>query len=252
MTKFWFIRHGESESNAGIPVSNEATTPLTELGIQQAKRVAEHIQTPPDRFIVSPYHRTQQTAAPTLQKFPDVPVETWPVHEYSYLSHEQSVNTTLKDRRNLSTPYFLKGDPDLVLGDGGESFNHFLGRVGNSLHRVQESKDEHIIIFGHGWFMRALLWELYHGIASSKEKQTFINRMSPDIMPSRFTFWLYTLAAKNPRRKRMMDFLLFSAVVRTPNCVILKFQAANDKIDFLGYDISHLPSTLRGTTLINR
>ena len=252
MTNFWFIRHGESESNAGIPVSNDATTPLTELGIQQANRVAAHLQEPPDRFVVSPFYRTQQTAAPTLLKFPDVPVETWPVHEFSYLSHEQSENTTLKDRRKLSTPYFLTGDPDLILGDGGESFNQFLARVDNSIARVQESQDKNIIIFGHGWFMRALLWKLYTGINTPLEKRALLQRMSPVIVPSRFTFWLYSQAAKYPGISQMMVFLLFSAVVRTPNCAILKFKTESERVDFVGYDISHLPKSLRGTTMINR
>lgn len=250
MTSFWFIRHGESESNAGIPVSNDATTALTQLGIQQANRVAEHIQTPPDRFVVSPYLRTLQTATPTLQKFPDVPVETWPVHEYSYLSHEQSENTTIKDRRKLSTPYFLTGDPDLILGEGGESFHQFLARVDDSLKRVQESKADKIIIFGHGWFMRALMWKLYKSKETKEDKKAFRQRMIPGIMPSNITFGFYSLIA--PHAKEMMDFLLFSAVVRTPNCAILKFKVEGEKVDFATYDLSHLPKTLRGTTLINR
>lgn len=41
MTKVWFIRHGESEANAGAISNDPANIPLTKQGRQQA----EHIST---------------------------------------------------------------------------------------------------------------------------------------------------------------------------------------------------------------
>jgi hypothetical protein len=29
--------------------------------------------------------RTRQTAAPTIARFPDAPVKTWPIEEFTYL-----------------------------------------------------------------------------------------------------------------------------------------------------------------------
>jgi hypothetical protein len=35
--------------------------------------------------VTSPHLRTQQTTAPTIERFPDVPVEVWPIEEFTYL-----------------------------------------------------------------------------------------------------------------------------------------------------------------------
>lgn len=252
MTSFWFIRHGESESNAGLPSETDQGTPLTEKGFAQAKLVAEAIDTTPDRFVISPYLRTQQTAAPTLDKFPNVPVETWPVQEYSYLSYEQYHHTTPDTRRKMSESYFLTANPDLVLGDGGESFNQFIERVKDSLNRLQNSALEQTIIFGHGWFMRAVLWVMYQEKGSRQEKRLFLEHLKGILVSSSWLLRLWVWMDRRKRIKKMFSFLIFSAAIQTPNCAIVKFEATDDGIALVGYDVSHLPDELRATTLINR
>lgn len=252
MTNFWFIRHGESESNAGLPSVSDATTPLTKKGVEQAGLVANHLTTPPDKFVVSPYLRTQQTAAPTLLKFTNVPVETWQVQEYSYLSHAQYKNTTPKHRRKLSQSYFLAADPELVLGDGGESFNQFIQRVKTSIQMLLDSPDNFTIIFGHGWFMRALLWVLYQEKETLEEKRTFLQYLSTIMHTSTPLLKLFGWMDRRKRIKKMFTFLIFSAGMQTPNCSIIKFQASNEKFELVGYDASHLPDKMQETTLINR
>ena len=98
MTKFWFIRHGESESNAGLPSESDKGTPLTDKGTAQAKHIADAINHPPDLFVVSSYKRAIQTAEPTLAKFPETIVKTWPIHEFSYLSFNQYHKTDSRQR----------------------------------------------------------------------------------------------------------------------------------------------------------
>ena len=39
----------------------------------------------PSLIVTSLFLRTQQTAAPTIERFPDVPVEVWPIEEFTYL-----------------------------------------------------------------------------------------------------------------------------------------------------------------------
>jgi broad specificity phosphatase PhoE len=75
-----FIRHGQSTGNAGIPCSDLALLELTKLGWRQSREVAESWTKTPDLIVTSPYLRTQQTAAATIERFPDVPVEVWPIH----------------------------------------------------------------------------------------------------------------------------------------------------------------------------
>jgi broad specificity phosphatase PhoE len=75
MAEVWFIRHGQSIANAGQVTEGTASVPLTALGHQQALAVSTLITTAPDLIVVTPYLRTQQTAVPTLEKFPDVGLE---------------------------------------------------------------------------------------------------------------------------------------------------------------------------------
>jgi len=77
----WLIRHGESAANAGAVTTDPATIPLTEAGRDQARSIATTITRKPDLIVVSFYLRTQQTAEPSMRRFPDVLVETWPMQE---------------------------------------------------------------------------------------------------------------------------------------------------------------------------
>ena len=253
MPEFLFIRHGESETNAGLPSVSDQSTKLTETGKRQAEYVAEYLQEPPDLFVLSPYDRTRLTATPSLEKFPRVPVETWQIQEYTYLSHDQYSGTTTRDRRRLSEDYFRIADPDLVLGEGAESFKQFIGRVDQCFNRLLTSEYQTVILFGHGWFTRASLWMLYNG-KGSIPVQPEILEQARQIMP---TSWLplqiYRWLRKGRWPKEMHKFLIFSAGIQTPNCSILKFNHnGEDRIDLVDYEINHLPPDLRKTSLRNR
>lgn len=52
----------------------------------------------PDLIVTSPYLRTQQTAAATIERFPNVPVEVWPIQEFTYLQPSRW-NGTLSSER---------------------------------------------------------------------------------------------------------------------------------------------------------
>jgi len=69
MKQIWFIRHAESEANAGLPTSDPASIALTAKGFEQAKLVSELIDIEPGLVIMSSYIRTQQTAEPFLKKY---------------------------------------------------------------------------------------------------------------------------------------------------------------------------------------
>jgi len=66
VVRVWLIRHGQSESNAGLPSADWQGIPLTELGHQQAARIAGVFTDPPKLIVSSPYLRAQQTAQPTI------------------------------------------------------------------------------------------------------------------------------------------------------------------------------------------
>lgn len=250
MREFWFIRHGQSLTNIGIPSKSDEATPLTQLGVTQSELVAWSIDTPPDLFVVSPYLRTSLTAAPTLAKFPGVPVETWQIQEFSYLSYTQYSGASASDRRRLSVKYFLMGDPNLVLGEGGESFNQFINRVESCYKKLVESNKKRIVLFGHGWFMRAGLWVLLRDSHSSQfiAKLENIRRI---MAPSSVLLKIYSTLRN---KSSMKSFLVFSAGLEAPNCAILKYQIdePTNAIRLNELEVSHLPKIYRQVSLRNR
>ncbi len=151
-----FIRHAESAANAGLPTSDPASIPLTEKGVQDAIALSNRLDKP-DLFIVTPYIRTQQTAQPTLNKYPDVPVETWSLQEYNFLSPSRCVDTTVEERKPWVLDYWGRCDPDHVDGEGAESFHAFQERVVTSIQRLERLPFSHINVFTHGQVIRAIV-----------------------------------------------------------------------------------------------
>jgi broad specificity phosphatase PhoE len=153
--KVFLIRHAESESNKGSKTSDPSTISITEKGKLQSVELANKITERPDLIIVTSYVRTAQTAKPLIKKFPGVKVETWPLHEFTFLSPSLCRNTNSKERLPLVNEYWEKCDPDFVHGIGAESFNQFIERVHRCVQRLSSMGYRFITIFTHGHVIRA-------------------------------------------------------------------------------------------------
>jgi broad specificity phosphatase PhoE len=160
--RVWLVRHGQSESNAGIPSADPGESHLTALGRGQAERVATAIPEPPALIVVSPYRRAAQTAEPTIGRFPTVPHEEWPVQEFTYLGDFHHRATTAAERRPQATEYWRRADPHASIG-GAESFADLIGRVRAMLNRLAGQPAGPVAVFTHGLFMRAVVWTLLTG-----------------------------------------------------------------------------------------
>ena len=70
--KIILVRHGQAEDET----RPDSARQLTDFGQQQAAQTAEYVTTHyhPDRFIVSPYDRAQQTLAAFQSRMPNVPL----------------------------------------------------------------------------------------------------------------------------------------------------------------------------------
>jgi len=156
--RLWWVRHGESVGNAGERTRDSASYSLTPRGFAQADRLTAWMVEAPALFVVSPYIRAQQTAAPARRKFPRVPVEEWPIHEISYLAPARTRDTTQIERRALARGFWELLDPHFVDGEGAESFAQFIGRAQAALDRLQTRPEPFIVLFSHAIFMRGLLW----------------------------------------------------------------------------------------------
>ncbi|MFP3968963.1 histidine phosphatase family protein [Actinomadura fulvescens] len=165
--RVWLIRHGESESNAGLPTNGPGASPLTRLGRHQAERVAASFQESPELIVSSSFVRARETAAPTRERFPEVPYEEWPVQEFTYLGNLHGPATTGEQRRPFAEAYWRRADPGYINGGDGESFHDLVTRARSCLTRLADRPEQGLIaVFTHGIFMRAVLWSLFTGIVT--------------------------------------------------------------------------------------
>ncbi len=214
MAKFWFIRHGESISNANLPTTHPAASELTPRGELEAEYIALAFSEAPDLIVVSPYARAKQTAVPTTNRFPHVPVEEWPVYEFTYLHPERYNGTTGSERGPHARGYWDRCDPYEQEMAGGESFADLWQRIIALRERLRGHDVGFTAVFSHGLFLRALLYLLLTG----QEEVT------PDLM------WRY---------KRFIEGIWL------PNGAIWEVNVAdNGRITFTGFISDHMPVNL--------
>jgi len=156
------IRHGESQANAGLPTADPRDIELTERGREEARCVAQEIQrsySPLDRIVVSAYQRAQQTAEYTRQylKHPTIPIEIWPVQEFTYLSEWGKKSSTVEERRPTVLRYWEQANPTYTDGPDAESFQQFIERVRQARDRLRTVAGT-VAVFSHHQFICALLW----------------------------------------------------------------------------------------------
>ncbi len=157
MKRATFIRHGQSTGNAGIPSHDLSAIALTKLGHDQARAVAAAWREPPALIVTSPYLRTQQTAAPTIARFSGVPVEVWPIEEFTYLQPALWNGTRSTERMPYLERYWHAADPDYCDGDGAESFATLLRRAKAALARLAAlPAGAPAYVFSHGQFIQAV------------------------------------------------------------------------------------------------
>lgn len=210
----WFIRHGESVSNANLPTRHPAESELTEKGHREAAYIAQAFTCKPDLIVVSPFIRARQTAVPTINRFHPVPVAEWPIFEFSYLHPEKYNGTTGDQRWPDAMAYWDRMDPQEKEGGAGESFAEMLVRVQAMETTLQAAPESFIAVFSHGLFLRAFLWMCLTGL-------------------------------REPTNRAMERYLLFSRGITMPNGSILKVRFEPDgRLFFSPFDTAHLPERL--------
>ena len=152
------IRHGESAANAGEASLDHANIPLTLKGVEQAHLVAHSFTQAPALIIASSFSRAQVTAMATVNAFSTVPLETWDIHEFTYLETARCANTTVLQRRNWVEAYWAKSNPTFTDGAGAESFLDFIFRVQSFLDQLAKHPAQDIAVFSHGQFINAVAW----------------------------------------------------------------------------------------------
>jgi broad specificity phosphatase PhoE len=178
-----FIRHGQSTGNAGVPSPDLATIELTDLGWQQARAVADGWAEEPTLLVISPYLRTQQTAAPTSERFAGVPVAVWPVEEFTYLQPARWNNTRAAERAPHLARYWGQADPAYCDGVGAESFGTLLRRAEAALDRLAALPAASLVyVFSHGQFIQAVRAVVTQATLDDRGKM--LNFWQPGVPPA--------------------------------------------------------------------
>jgi broad specificity phosphatase PhoE len=187
-----FIRHAESTGNAGFATPDCVSIGLTPKGFLQARELAASWTEPPSLIVTSPYLRTQLTARPTCDRFPIVPVEVWPIQEFTYLEPSRWNGTTSAERAAAVGEYWRRGDPDYQDGPGAESFSNLLRRANEALARLDGlSNTGRVLLFSHCQFIQAIRINRLHPGWSASEKMTgFIDLSRSKPIPSADTWSL--------------------------------------------------------------
>jgi broad specificity phosphatase PhoE len=169
-TRIILVRHGQSVANAGGTAPDHITNPLTGLGHAQAKAFADGLDCAPTLFLHSPFLRTRQTAEPLLQRFLDVPVEEWPIHEFTYLEPTRHNGTNEAQQMPHILKYWEHPDPAYVDGPGAESFAQFLGRAREAIRSLTLlAPGGCVVVFTHGFVMQAIRLLLLFPTATDAE-----------------------------------------------------------------------------------
>ena len=179
MKEIRLIRHAESIANAGGTTSTPRDIPLSDRGYLQAKALADSITDRPELIVLSPYIRTEETARPLLKRFPDCPVETLPIQEFTYLSISRCRNSTYEQRKPLVEEYWARCDPNYSDGDQAESLVELVNRARAFLRRITEMDGELILVFTHEQFIKTVMWEVLQlGVETAPEFMTAFRKFS--------------------------------------------------------------------------
>lgn len=160
----YFVRHGESASNAapgGMALPLERGDRLTERGFEQARAVAERLgDAGATRILASPLRRARETAEVIAER---LDLEITEVEELRELRESEGFGgLSLEDQRLRRWSEWMAehgDDPDHSYR-GGESFNEITARVLALQERLVADDVETTIAVSHGIFMRFFLMEV--------------------------------------------------------------------------------------------
>ncbi len=156
--RVFFLRHGESKSNADpdrIALPEEEGDALSDRGALQAEAAAAVVaELGIGRIVSSPMRRARQTADPVARATGLEP-EVWDwLHELREPSSYPRLPLAEQERQRWSNRMSEHpDDPAHRLADG-ESFADLLGRVGRARDRLVADGTERTLLVGHGIFFR--------------------------------------------------------------------------------------------------
>ena len=159
----YFIRHGQSEGNAA-PVFQAPESPLSELGKEQAKRIAKRVKKIDFEVLISsPYPRAKQTAEAITNLTGKVPV-------FSELFIERKKPTSVDGKSyddvtaNNTFNSWKKSleNPGMRVEDG-ENFEEITHRADQALDFLVSRPEKTLLVVTHGYFLKTVIAKVLLG-----------------------------------------------------------------------------------------
>jgi alpha-ribazole phosphatase len=172
-TTLYFVRHGESVSNAGGITMEHASIPLTARGRAQAIAVADLLPSHPSKVLSSLYLRARETAEPYGRRLGRA-IDLHPLmQEFSAIDPALLEGMTGVQRRPIADAYWEAADPSIRMGAAAETFLEFNGRVCKFLGELADFPSMSVL-FGHGIWFGLVCWHLDgHGVENSRDMKAF-------------------------------------------------------------------------------
>lgn len=160
----YFVRHGSTRENEHRR-HQSPSTPLSLLGIDQARTVAEDLRSVnPDLILTSPYIRAKETAG-IISRTLEVPVKVeMNLREVMrpsvlYGKHHYNLDTLVY----MLLSFLKRNDPDYKYFDG-ENFSELLNRIDEFITTIEGYSEKHdsLIVVSHTVLINMILLRLCH------------------------------------------------------------------------------------------
>ena len=157
MTEILLIRHGETLWNQQHRMQGQHDSPLTPLGLQQARQLAQRLKALSFAALYSSdLGRAHQTARCIADETGHEVVSERGLRERGFGIFEGLTNNEIEARYPDHYEPFAKRDPDYVMPEG-ESARHFRQRCVGCLETIALRHDrETIVVVTHGLVLDAL------------------------------------------------------------------------------------------------
>ncbi|HWK69655.1 MAG TPA: histidine phosphatase family protein [Burkholderiaceae bacterium] len=167
-TRFWLIRHGETQWNADRRLQGWLDIPLSAVGIQQARQLGDYLRSPAfgqkiDLVVASDLGRAYETACSAAGHF-GLPIERHAgLRERCYGIYEGQ-DWALLNGEQEGGPRVNFRDPDQSI-EQGESLKVFSSRIAQAFETLaQDHQGKNIMVFSHGGVID-IAWRLANGLA---------------------------------------------------------------------------------------
>lgn len=159
MLRIYFVRHGETVWNTLKIFQGRSNSPLTELGIEQAKKLSKHLESIDFKKVYSsPQERALQTTKLLLG---NRNIDIIPIDEFQEINMGKVEGIPREEfEKNYPIEYHnfwnnaIEYNPTAY---NGESYDEILDRVRIGLNKlIQENNDGNILVISHGVTLKAL------------------------------------------------------------------------------------------------